>query len=146
MDIEQIDIPVGWGKISVQVFGNSKASDHLPIIAMHGYLDNSNSFKPVAPFLVKDKSPYYLIAVDLPGMGFSSKIPDGLPYTLKFYLMAIRRVVLYFKLENFFLLAHSFGGSLAMSVNLSFLYKKSFLFKVNFFNIFSMLHVTRRTY
>lgn len=117
MNCEQVDIPVGWGKISVQVFGDSKSPKKMPILALHGYLDNSNSFKPVAPFLTKDDSPYYLISVDLPGMGFSSNIPDGLPYTLKFYLMAIRRVVLHFKLENLLLLAHSFGGSLAMSVS-----------------------------
>ena len=115
MDSVQVEIPVGWGKISAQIFGDSKSTNTKPIIALHGYLDNSNSFKPLAPFLTKDQ-PYYVIAIDLPGMGFSSKIPDGIPYTLKFYLMALRRVVLHFNIDKFFFAAHSFGGIIAMTV------------------------------
>jgi pimeloyl-ACP methyl ester carboxylesterase len=115
MNPVQVEIPVGWGKISVQIFGDAEQVDAKPIIALHGYLDNSNSFKPLAPFLTKDQ-PYYVIAVDLPGMGFSSKIPDGIPYTLKFYLMAIRRVILHLKIGKFFFAAHSFGGIVAMTV------------------------------
>lgn len=112
MDVE---IPVGWGKVVTQVFGDSKCASNTPIIALHGYLDNSNSYKPVAPYLT-DNQPYYLIGVDLPGMGFSSKIPEGIPYSLKFYLMALRRVVVHFGIKKFLLIAHSFGGSIAMTV------------------------------
>ncbi len=122
MDSVEVEIPVGWGKISAQIFGDSKSSKAKPIIALHGYLDNSNSFKPLAPFLTTDQ-PYYIIAVDLPGMGFSSKIPDGIPYTLKFYLMALRRVVLHFDINKFFFAAHSFGGIIAMTVKTLGFYK-----------------------
>ena len=116
---EQIDIPVGWGKISVQIFGDSKSSIAKPIVAIHGYLDNSNSFKPIANYLTQSGA-YYVIAIDLPGMGFSSNIPDGIPYTLKFYLMSVRRVVMYLNLQKFFLAAHSFGGSIALTVIIFF--------------------------
>ena len=108
----EVEIPVSWGKISVQLFGNT---DSKPLVCLHGYLDNSNSFKPIAPFLTKD-SKYYLICIDLPGMGFSSKIPNGIPYSTKFYLMCIRRVINHFNLEKFMFVSHSFGGSLALAV------------------------------
>lgn len=115
MNSIQVDIPVGWGKISAQIFGDPQANPNAkPILALHGYLDNSNSFKPLAPLLTQSNE-YYIIAVDLPGMGFSSNIPDGIPYTLKFYLMALRRVVKHFKISKLFLAAHSFGGLIAMT-------------------------------
>ena len=107
-----VEIPVSWGKISVQLFGNTASK---PLVCLHGYLDNSNSFKPIAPYLTKDGN-YYLICIDLPGMGFSSKIPNGIPYSTKFYLMCIRRVINYFALDKFMFVSHSFGGSLALAV------------------------------
>ena len=116
MQIQNFEIPVGWGQISGQIFGNAAASaNSKPIIALHGFLDNSNSFKPLASFLTQDNQ-YYLIALDLPGMGFSSKIPNGIPYTTKFFVMSLRRVVLHFNLRRFAFLCHSFGCSLALAV------------------------------
>ena len=71
----QFEIEVGWGRISGQIFGEQKP-DSKPILSLHGFLDNSNSFRPLASFLTKNNN-YYMIAIDLPGMGLSSKIPDG---------------------------------------------------------------------
>ena len=48
-----------------QIFGE-KSEMSQPIVLIHGYLDNSNSFKPLAPLLIQN-SHYYLIAIDLPG-------------------------------------------------------------------------------
>lgn len=114
MNSEQVDIPCGWGKISVQIFGDTKTLNAKPIIALHGFLDNSNSFKPIAPYITQNE-PFYLIAVDLPGMGFSSHIPEGIPYSTKFYLMCVRRIVMHFELEKFIFLTHSFGCSIALA-------------------------------
>ena len=114
---KQFEIEVGWGKICGQIFGDPSVGK--PIFALHGFLDNSNSFRPIAPHLVKDDK-YYIIAIDLPGMGFSSKIPNGVPYTTKFYLMALRRVTKHFNLEKFTFLTHSFGCSLALAYSACF--------------------------
>jgi hypothetical protein len=47
-----------------QVFGE-ESKDKKVLVLVHGYLDNSNSFKPIAPLLTTNQ--YYLIAIDLPG-------------------------------------------------------------------------------
>jgi pimeloyl-ACP methyl ester carboxylesterase len=120
MEGKNFEIEVGWGQISGQIFGDPNAPNSKPILALHGFLDNSNSFRPLAPFLTQSNE-YYLIAIDLPGMGFSSKIPNGIPYTTKFFVMSLRRVVLHFNLSKFLFLCHSFGCSLALAViNLNF--------------------------
>jgi pimeloyl-ACP methyl ester carboxylesterase len=111
---KQFEVEVGWGLIKGQVFGEITEKSKA-IIALHGFLDNSNSFKPIAPYLIKD-SEYYIIAIDLPGMGLSSKIPDGIPYSTKLFVMSLRRVVLHFALKNFIFLTHSFGCSIAIAV------------------------------
>ena len=114
------EINVGWGKICGQIFGSTENKDAKPVVALHGFLDNSNSFRPVATHLTKEQK-YYIIAIDLPGMGLSSKIPDGIPYSTKFYVMSIRRVVKHFNLDKVTFLSHSFGCSLALAVSLHFL-------------------------
>ena len=115
MEIKSFEIQVGWGQISGQIFGNNEAPNSKPILALHGFLDNSNSFRPLATWLTKSNE-YYLIALDLPGMGFSSKIPNGMPYSTKFFVMSLRRVILHFNLNKFLFLCHSFGCSLALAV------------------------------
>jgi pimeloyl-ACP methyl ester carboxylesterase len=109
----QFEIECGWGKISGQIFGALGVGK--PIFALHGFLDNSNSFKPVAPYLTNDEK-YHIIAIDLPGMGLSSPISNGVPYSTKFYLMSLRRVTEHFNLTKFIFMTHSFGCSLALAV------------------------------
>jgi hypothetical protein len=44
MITKQFEIEIGWGKIAGQLFSNSEdTSFSYPIIALHGFLDNSNS-------------------------------------------------------------------------------------------------------
>lgn len=117
MHIKQIEVPVTWGHIRGQIFGKPTETS-TPILALHGYLDNSNSFKPLARHLIKlsKDNKYHIIAIDLPGMGLSSKIPEGIPYSTKFFVMTIRRVVNYLNLTKFLFMTHSFGCSLALAV------------------------------
>lgn len=48
-------------------------------------------------------------------MGLSSKVPDGIPYSLKLFLMCIHKVVKHFKLKHFTFLTHSLGCSIALA-------------------------------
>ena len=41
---------------------------------MHGYMDNAGTFDRLIP-LLPDK--FYVVAIDLPGHGFSSHVPYG---------------------------------------------------------------------
>jgi pimeloyl-ACP methyl ester carboxylesterase len=105
-----------WGNVKAQIFGNvtPKAT---PILCLHGYLDNSNSFLPLAPFICQNNE-YYMISMDLPGHGFSSKLPDGIQYTPKLFLTSVRRVVKHFDLKSFIFMCHSYGVGISYMVNL----------------------------
>lgn len=105
----QVSVPVPWGNVTCQVFGDPTKKNAKPILSIHGYLDNSNSFKPVANYMCQDE--YFIIAIDLPGHGLSSPLPQGIPYTPKLFLNAIRRVVKHFELDKrqFIFLNHSYG-------------------------------------
>ena len=116
---KQISIPVPWGSVKGQIFGDSSNKSLKPIVCLHGFLDNSNSFKPIAPFICKEK--YYMISLDLPGHGFSSKIPDGVQYSAKIHLSSLRRVIKHLNLERFIFLTHSYGGYITLIVNIDIL-------------------------
>ena len=71
MHIKQFKIPVGFGFVCGQVFGqpdDENANTTKAIVSIHGYLDNSNSFRPVAKHITETNKNYYIIAIDLPGM------------------------------------------------------------------------------
>ncbi len=67
MQIRELEVPLKWGYLRGQIFGEP-SNDKRPIVAFHGFLDNSNSFRPIAPYLVKNNK-YYIISIDLPGHG-----------------------------------------------------------------------------
>ncbi|WP_133406728.1 alpha/beta fold hydrolase [Parashewanella tropica] len=83
------------------------------ILALHGWLDNANSFESLAPFL----SDYCIIAIDWPGHGHSQHRQDGYSLHLTDYVFDLELIISYF-VENFTLdrvqiLGHSFGGIIA---------------------------------
>jgi pimeloyl-ACP methyl ester carboxylesterase len=64
-------------KIAYQEWG----SQHMEkVIAVHGWLDNSNSFRFLGPFL-GDRG-FHVVAVDLIGHGFSDHLGQGATYTV----------------------------------------------------------------
>ena len=112
--VQEFSVPMPWGHIKAQIFGNI-SSKATPILCLHGYLDNSNSFMPLAPFLCQNNE-YYMISVDLPGHGLSSALPAGIPYTPKLFLNSVRRVVKHFDLKSFIFLCHSYGVGISYMV------------------------------
>jgi len=113
LHVKQISIPMPWGEVKGQIFGNQ--SNSTPILCIHGHLDNSNSFKPLAELLCKSNE-YHMIAIDMPGHGFSSPIPNGALYTPKLLLTVLRRIVLHLHLKNILFLGHSYGCGLCYLV------------------------------
>ena len=55
---------INWLKLAGLAWGQS---DNPPLLALHGWLDNANSFAMLAPLLEQ----YYVVAVDLTGHGRS---------------------------------------------------------------------------
>jgi len=94
------------GTIAGKVWG----SGPHPILAVHGWLDNCGSFDPIIPRLPLDK--FHVIAVDLPGHGFSQKHPPGMSYTITDGLVLIKKTQEHFGLKRSVCMGHSMGGGM----------------------------------
>lgn len=87
-------------------------SDNQPrhrLLAAHGWLDNANSFVPLMP-LLHDVD---LVALDLPGHGYSSHLPIGANYHFVDTPNALMQVADSLSWQEFHWLGHSLGGCLA---------------------------------
>ncbi|XP_063923245.1 probable serine hydrolase isoform X2 [Zophobas morio] len=102
--ILEIRIPVPWGHIAGKWWG---PTDKRPILIMHGWQDNCDSFNRLLPLMSQDVG---FLAIDLPGHGYSSQIPDGFYYHNINYLILIQRLVDYFKWPQVSLMGHSLGA------------------------------------
>ena len=80
------------------------------ILALHGWLDNANSFDLLAPYLANH---FYLVAIDLPGHGHSSHLPLGSYYHLIDGIFITLQILDKLKVKQAHLLGHSLGGCLA---------------------------------
>lgn len=89
------------------------AHNNPPILALHGWLDNANSFDLIAPYFEKH---FYFIAVDLPGHGYSSHLPEGCNYHFHDAIFIIIELLNALKLDKVHLLGHSMGACLASLV------------------------------
>ena len=115
MPIKQIEIPMPWGYVKGQIFGQVENYSQTPMLCLHGYLDNSNSFKPLAKYLCETKE-YYMIAVDSIGHGLSSQLNNPILFNFKTFILSIRKIVEFLNLKNFIFLTHSFGCTLSLMV------------------------------
>ncbi|CAH1272988.1 SERHL2 [Branchiostoma lanceolatum] len=105
---QELQFPVPWGHIAGKAWGDPLGR---PVLGLHGYLDNANTFDTLAPLLPKD---LYFVSLDLPGHGRSSHFPLGMSYKYENYLMDVHRVVQALGWKKFSFIAHSLGGSVAI--------------------------------
>ena len=77
----------------------------LPVIGLHGWLDNAASFDLIGPQL----NGVHLVALDLPGHGLSDHLPAG-GYSLWQQAATVLQVADHLGWERFALLGHSMGG------------------------------------
>lgn len=77
----------------------------LPVIGLHGWLDNAATFDLIAPHL----QGVHLVALDLPGHGLSDHLPAG-GYSLWQQAATVLQVADDLGWERFALLGHSMGG------------------------------------
>ncbi|WP_298626775.1 alpha/beta hydrolase [uncultured Legionella sp.] len=96
--------------IAYKTWGNPQ---HPPIVALHGWLDNANSFDYLAQHLQDN---YYFIAVDLPGHGHSSHLPLGSNYHFIDSIFLVIQIINALKLNKVHLLGHSMGACLGSLV------------------------------
>ncbi|XP_058059154.1 probable serine hydrolase [Anopheles bellator] len=70
----EVQIPIPYGKVAGKWYGPQNVR---PILCVHGWLDNCGTFDRLLPLLPEEIS---FLAVDLPGHGYSSRVPDGMTY------------------------------------------------------------------
>ncbi len=90
--------------------------DGIPMIALHGWLDNAASFDPMAPHMAGIR----LVALDFAGHGRSAHRPPGVFYHMVDNAFDVIAVADRLGWEQFSLLGHSMGGIIAAFVAGSF--------------------------
>ncbi|KAF1496568.1 Serine hydrolase-like protein 2, partial [Aptenodytes patagonicus] len=82
----ELKFPVPWGHVAAKAWGPSEGH---PVLCLHGWLDNANTFDKLIPLLPRD---CYYVAMDFSGHGLSSHRPAGSPYHFLDYVTDVRRV------------------------------------------------------
>lgn len=82
----------------------------LPVLALHGWLDNAASFDALAEQLTD----YHLLAIDLPGHGLSDNKPAHATYHIWDDLLIILAVADAMAWDRFVLLGHSRGAIMSV--------------------------------
>ncbi|MFJ4392409.1 alpha/beta hydrolase [Pseudomonas soli] len=107
--VEEIRLTLGHIELAAHLFG---PADGLPVIALHGWLDNANSFARLAPQLKGRR----IVALDLAGHGYSEHRPVGAGYALADYAHDVLRVAEQLGWERFGLLGHSLGAIISVQL------------------------------
>lgn len=101
--VEEVRLNLGHIELAAHLFG---PADGLPVIALHGWLDNANSFARLAPRLTGLR----IVALDLAGHGYSEHRPAGAGYAPADHVHDVLRVAELLGWQRFGLLGHSMGA------------------------------------
>ncbi|NXK55045.1 SEHL2 protein, partial [Chauna torquata] len=97
----EVKFPVPWGHVAAKAWG---PPDGHPVLCLHGWLDNANTFDRLIPLLPRDCR---YVAMDFSGHGLSSHRPAGSPYHFLDYVSDVRRVAAALQWRRFTLMGHS---------------------------------------
>ncbi|MFZ7127191.1 MAG: alpha/beta fold hydrolase [Desulfobacterales bacterium] len=102
----EITIQAPHTRMAAKVWGQA---DGVPTLALHGWMDNAGTYDGLAPLL-----PWLnLVALDLPGHGFSEHRPVGMYYHYTDYVGDVMAAADALNWDRFFLLGHSMGAGIA---------------------------------
>ena len=110
ISMEEKEVLIENLKINYKIAGGG-----TPFLILHGWGGSSDSWKIVIEIL---KQKFQVICPDLPGFGKSAPPPRA--WSLKEYSQWLKKFSDSLRLNDFFLLGHSFGGRIA--VKFSFFY------------------------
>ena len=106
---EEINIQTRHLRLAARAWG---PSDGVPVLALHGWLDNAVTFDRLAPLL----SDLRIIALDLPGHGHSQHRPPGVHYHFVDFVGDVIAAADALGWSRFALLGHSLGAGIASFV------------------------------
>ncbi|MEF9673420.1 alpha/beta hydrolase [Pseudomonas sp. MWU13-2100] len=101
--VEEVRLSLPHIELAAHLFG---PEDGQPVIALHGWLDNANSFARLAPKLHGLR----IVALDMAGHGHSGHRPVGAGYALWDYVYDVLQVAEQLGWKRFSLLGHSLGA------------------------------------
>ena len=97
---------------SVAYKDNKKKTDLTPILILHGWMQTKETWDNVAVILGKQRR---IISIDLPGFGDSVENSKFYKYTIEDYTKLIYQLLIHLKIKKLDILAHSFGGRIAIN-------------------------------
>ena len=103
---QQLHFTIDGLQVAAQAWGNP---EHFPVLALHGWLDNSASFFALAPLL----NNVYVVAIDMAGHGQTSHRLGAFPYNIWEDIAEIFAVADQLGWQEFALLGHSRGAIIA---------------------------------
>lgn len=95
---------------------------------LHGWQDNAGTFDRLIPLLPKDQS---FLAIDLPGHGLSSRVPDGMAYHSMDNLYLLNFLCKEYNWDKISLLGHSMGSVLSFMFASVFPHKVDLLIQID---------------
>ena len=105
--VEEVRLSLPHIELAAHLYG---PEDGLPVIALHGWLDNANSFARLAPKLVGLR----IVALDMAGHGHSAHRPAGAGYALWDYVSDVLQEAEQLGWKRFALLGHSLGAIVSL--------------------------------
>jgi len=105
--LESIELDIDGYRVAAIRQRDPKASELPRMLCVHGWLDNANSFLPMMPYLPA----FDLVAVDLPGHGYSDALPCA--YTLHEMSYQLTRIIQALGWPDCHVLGHSLGACIA---------------------------------
>ncbi len=106
---EEIELRTPQLRLATRAWG---PPDGVPVLAVHGWLDNAASFDALAPRLPGAR----LVALDLTGHGHSDHRPPGAHYHFVDFIPDVVAAADALGWERFNLLGHSLGGGIVSFV------------------------------
>ena len=113
MTTNEIKLKGLTGELSALQYGNESG---LPIICIHGWLDNAASFQPLSECM----NDFHWICLEMPGHGKSDYRPKGCVYHYTDYISDVHLAIEELAIENFILLGHSLGAGIAATYSAVF--------------------------
>ena len=105
--LEEYSVRLNNLSLASLALNRHNASQHPPIIALHGWLDNAASFVPLFSALNPDCACYLL---DWPGHGHSDHLPVAAQYHFVDWVEWLHRFIEFHQFEKVILVGHSMGA------------------------------------
>ncbi len=118
LEFNEVDYgyPVEYIQVrNLQVGYIDQGSGDQVLLLIHGLGSNAKGWSRNIPVLAEN---YRVIAVDLPGYGYSSK--DYYPYSLSFYAQVLTEMLTELGIESAVFVGHSMGGQISIITALTY--------------------------